>query len=77
MKLRITAKEVKEVAKWGMTGVGSFLVFEPIQGVIVSMVDNPASNLMVLITEMFQANFKLMGIGVVILVGAMYLFKLN
>ena len=75
MKFRVTMKEVKLIVQWGLTGIGTFLIFEPIQEALSQAI--AGGEIWSLLDKMFLADWKSMLIGVGITGLALWLFKVQ
>lgn len=76
MVKRITKKEINYWVGWGLLGLGSFMVLDPLQRVLLLAV-NQRLNLLMLLRQMWAESYVGIFIGSFIVIASMYLFKIK
>lgn len=76
MRLRITGKELKTFVQWGLAGIGTFLVFEPIQNMLSEYLRN-GGIIGDMIHTMFIMDWRSMAVGAGIVLFTALIFKIE
>lgn len=76
-KFQIRGQELKFIAQWGLTGIGTFLIFSPLENIIGTWIKDSSVNVWNLILSTIQLEWKAMALGMVIVAIVAYLFNLK